>query len=55
MEGRNCNDEFNYNGGCSLVTHHGQDVSYIDVSISVCDVSIRAKQEEEILSLKTIE
>jgi hypothetical protein len=27
----------------------------IDVSISVRDVSIRAKQEEEILSLKAIE
>jgi hypothetical protein len=27
----------------------------IDVTISVCDVSIRAKQEEEILSLKAIE
>jgi hypothetical protein len=38
-----------------LSLHHGQYVSYIDVSISVCDVSIRAKQEEEILSLKTIE
>jgi hypothetical protein len=38
-----------------LWLHHGQYVSYIDVSISVCDVSIRAKQEKEILSLKTIE
>lgn len=38
-----------------LWLHHGQYVSYIDVSISVCDVSIRAKQEEEILSLKTVE
>jgi len=31
--------------------HHGQYMYYIDVSISVCDVSIRDKQEEEILSL----
>jgi hypothetical protein len=35
-----------------LWLHHGQYVLYIDVSISVCDVSIRAKQKEEILSLK---
>jgi hypothetical protein len=35
-----------------LWLHHGQYVFYIDVSISVCDVSIGAKQEEEILSLK---
>jgi len=38
-----------------LGLHHGLYVSYIDVSINVCDVSIRAKQEEEILSLKAIE
>ena len=39
-----------------LGLHHRLYVSYIDVSINVCDVSIRAKQEEEeILSLKAIE
>jgi hypothetical protein len=38
-----------------LWLHHRQYVSYLDVSISVCDVSIRAKQEEEILSLEAIE
>ena len=39
-----------------LGLHHGLYVSYIDVSINVCDVFIRAKQEEEeILSLKAIE
>jgi hypothetical protein len=30
-----------------LGLHHGLYVSYVDVSINVCDVSIRAKQEEE--------
>ena len=40
----------------ALWLHHGLYVSYIDVSINACDVSIRAKQEEEeILSLKAIE
>jgi hypothetical protein len=39
-----------------LWLHHGQYVSYTNISISVCDdVSIRAKQEEEILSFKAIE
>ena len=37
-----------------LWLHHGQYVSYTNISISVCDVSIRAKQEDEILSLKAI-
>ena len=37
-----------------LWLHHGQYVSYTNISISVCDVSIRAKQEEEILSFKAI-
>lgn len=34
--------------------HHRQYVYYIDISISVCDISIRAKQEDEILSLKAV-
>ena len=39
-----------------LGLHHGLYVSYIDVSINMCDVSIRAKQVEgRFFSLKAIE